>query len=129
MWICHPMAAGKPLTVKLAAFSAAMFFLWTLAAGNTESPRRIEITAKKFAFDPAEITVKVGEPVVLVMHSIDVTHGLELARLHIKAEEIKKKKKTEIKFTPQEVGHYVGLCAHFCGPGHGAMRLQINVVP
>jgi cytochrome c oxidase subunit II len=118
----------KIVTVKLVAFSAAIFFIWTLAADQPDSPRRIEITAKKFAFDPAEVTVKVGEPVVLVMHSTDVTHGLELGRLHIKAEEIKKNKKTEIKFTPQEVGHYVGLCAHFCGPGHGAMRLQIDVV-
>ena len=117
------------MTVKLAALSAAIFIAWTLAASPTDSPRRIEITAKKFTFDPNEITVKVGEPVVLVMHSVDVTHGLELGRLKIRAEEIKKNKKTEIEVTPQEVGHYVGLCAHFCGPGHGAMRLQIDVVP
>ena len=117
------------MTVRTAAFPAALFLVWTLAAGQTESPRRIEITAKKFAYDPNEITVKVGEPVVLVLHSSDVTHGFEVPRLNIKAQDIKKNKKTEIKFTPQEAGHYVGLCSHFCGPGHGAMRLQIEVVP
>jgi len=34
-----------------------------------------------FAYLPAEITVKKGEPVVLVMHSGDVAHGIEFKEL------------------------------------------------
>jgi cytochrome c oxidase subunit 2 len=48
--------------------------------------------------------------------------------LNIKSDEIKKDKETEIHFTPEKVGHYVGQCAHFCGKGHGEMKLQIDVV-
>jgi cytochrome c oxidase subunit 2 len=36
-----------------------------------ETPRRIEISAKKFSYSPNEITLKKDEPVVLVFHSED----------------------------------------------------------
>jgi cytochrome c oxidase subunit 2 len=116
-------------TVKLAAFLAAIFFAWSLAGGRAQSPRRIEIIAKRFTYDPDVITLKRGQPVVLVMRSSDVAHGLKVEELNIKSDEIKKDKETEIQFTPEEVGHYEGQCAHFCGIGHGSMKLQIDVVP
>jgi len=37
--------------------------------------------------------------------------------------------RTELQFSPQQTGHYVGQCAHFWGKGHGAMKLQNDVVP
>jgi heme/copper-type cytochrome/quinol oxidase subunit 2 len=46
-----------------------------------ESPRRIEVTAKQFEFQPSEITVKKGQPVVLVIKSADVAHGLRFRDL------------------------------------------------
>ena len=36
------------------------------------SPRRIEVTAMSFAFEPAEITIKKGESIDLVLNSADV---------------------------------------------------------
>jgi len=119
----------KVIAVKRAVFLAVMFFVWSMPAGRAESPRRIEIIAKRFTYDPDVITLKRGEPVVLVLHSIDVTHGLKVAELNINSEDIKKGKDSELQFTPQEPGQYVGQCAHFCGKGHGSMKLQINVLP
>jgi len=75
------------------------------------------------------ITLKKGQPVVLVMRSSDVAHGLKVDELNIKSDEIKKGKETLIQLTPNETGHYVGQCAHFYGVGHGSMKLQIEVVP
>jgi cytochrome c oxidase subunit 2 len=114
--------------VRPVVFLAAIFLVWSLAAGRAESPRRIEIIAKRFTYDPDVITLKRGQPVVLVMRSIDVTHGLKVDGLNIKSGEIKKGKETEIQFTPEEAGHFVGQCAYFCGAGHGSMKLQIDVV-
>ena len=91
------------------------------------TPRRIEIVASRFSYNPNEITLKKGEPVVLVFHTTDVTHGFKLAEMHVKSE-IKKGQDTEVAFTPTEAGHFVGKCAHFCGKGHGSMTLQINVI-
>jgi cytochrome c oxidase subunit 2 len=116
-------------TVKLAVFLVGIFFVWSLAAGGTEPPRRIEIIAKRFTYYPDVITRKRGQPVVLVMRSSYVAHGLKVEELNIKSDEIKKDQETEIEFTPEEVGQYVGQCAHFWGIGHGSMKLQIEVVP
>ena len=98
-------------------------------ASSGETPRRIEITAKRFSYEPDVITLKKGEPVVLVMRSSDVTHGIKVDELNLKSEDIKKGKDTEIRFTPQIAGHFTGKCAHFCGKGHGSMILQIDILP
>ena len=116
-------------TFKSAVFLAVITLVWSMPAGRAGSPRRIEITAKRFTYDPDTITLKRGEPVVLVLHSIDVTHGLKVEDFNIKSDDIKKGKETEIQFTPQQTGHFTGKCAHFCGKGHGSMKLQIDVVP
>lgn len=113
---------------KADATLVALLLLCSVPQVRSEAqPRRIEITASRFSYSPNEITLKKGEPVVLVFHSTDVTHGFKLAEMNIKSE-IKKGKDTEVAFTPTEVGHFVGKCAHFCGKGHGSMTLQINVV-
>ena len=52
-------------------------------ASGQAAPRRIEITAKRFDFTPAEITLKRGEPVVLVLKSADVPHGLRFRELGV----------------------------------------------
>jgi len=58
------------------------------AAGSDEagaqSPRVIEITASRFAFEPADIEVLVGESVQLVVHSTDVQHGFSIPTLGIR---------------------------------------------
>lgn len=117
------------ITTKLVAFFAAVSLFATALASHAETPRRIEIIAKRFTYDPNVITLKKGEPVVLVMRTVDVTHGLKVEELNLKSEDIKKGGETEIRFTPEQTGHYIGKCAHFCGKGHGSMTLQIDVVP
>jgi cytochrome c oxidase subunit II len=115
------------IRVKSVLFWTAIFLVG-IAAGRAESPRRIEIIAKRFTYEPNVITLKKGQPVVLVMRSADVTHGLKVDGLNIQSGDIKKDKETEIEFSPQQTGHFVGQCAHFCGRGHGEMKLQIDVV-
>ena len=47
------------------------------------APQRFEITAKRFSFTPNEITVKKGQPVTIVLKSMDVDHGLRIRDLYI----------------------------------------------
>ncbi len=79
--------------------------------GPCRVTRRIEIIANRFTCDPDVNTLKRGHPVVLVLRSIDVTHGLKIDEMNVRSEDIKKGKETEIQFTPGETGHYVGRCA------------------
>ena len=85
------------------------------------------MTAQRFAFEPNEITVKKGEPVVLVIKSKDVIHGLVIEDLGVRTTELKKGEATELKFDPETTGTFEGKCAHFCGKGHGSMTLTVHV--
>jgi cytochrome c oxidase subunit II len=105
---------------------AALLLSCTLFAGP-EKPRRIKVSASKFAYSPNQITLKKGEPVVLVLRSMDVTHGLTIPDLGVNTTEIKKGKDSEVTLTPEKVGHFAGQCAHFCGAGHGSMIFQVEV--
>jgi cytochrome c oxidase subunit II len=91
------------------------------------APRRIEITAKRFNFTPGEITLKKGEPVVLVLKNTDVAHGVRFRELNLEVKAGKGETK-EVAFTPDKVGTFVGHCSVFCGPGHGTMTMTLHVV-
>jgi cytochrome c oxidase subunit 2 len=102
--------------------------VFTVSPAPAQSaPRRIEVTAKRFDFDPAEITVKKGEPVVIVLKSVDVPHGLSFRDLGVNVKAAKGQT-AELSFTPTKVGDFVGQCSVFCGSGHGKMKLTLHVV-
>jgi cytochrome c oxidase subunit 2 len=116
-------------------YFAKTVFVILLAAGSltisgfapaADAPRKIDITAKRFGYEPAEITIKKGESVMLELTSQDVTHGLKFKEMNLNAK-IEKKKTTELAFTPTEAGDFVGHCSVFCGSGHGGMALTIHV--
>jgi cytochrome c oxidase subunit 2 len=114
--------------VKTILFGCVAMWSLTLSGFTSapDGPRRIEVSAKRFAYSPAEITVKKGEPVVLVLTSEDVTHGLKFKELNLNAK-IAKGKPAEVAFTPDKTGDFVGHCSVFCGSGHGSMTLTLHV--
>ena len=119
---------SKRLPVKiLYAYLFLAPLLWVHPARAADAPRRIEITARRFAFDPGEITVKKGEPVVLVLKSADVAHGLRFRELDVNVK-VAAGGTAEISFTPQKTGDFVGHCSVFCGSGHGSMTVKLHVV-
>lgn len=120
------------MKLKLAQPSifAAVLVAALLLIQNTpgqHSPRRIAVTAKRFQFEPGAITLKKGEPVVLVLTSVDVPHGIRFKELGIEAK-IGKGQTSELAFTPDRIGTFVGHCSVFCGSGHGGMTLTLYVV-
>jgi cytochrome c oxidase subunit 2 len=98
----------------------------SLRAPAADAPRRIEVVAKRFTYVPAEITLKKGEPVVIALRSEDVAHGLKFKELNLQTD-IGKGATSELSFTPQQAGEFVGHCSHFCGSGHGSMTLKLHV--
>jgi cytochrome c oxidase subunit II len=95
--------------------------------GASNEPRHIDVTAKRFAFEPDTITLKKGEPVDLVLKSVDVAHGLKFRELNVDVR-AGKGKTAEVQFTPEKTGDFVGHCSVFCGTGHGSMQLTLHVV-
>src|SRR5262249_8786526 len=91
-----------------------------------DQPPVVAITARRFEFSPGQITLVQGETVRLQVTSADVTHGLVVRPLGID-EEITPGRTTEVTITPQVAGTYRAICDHFCGAGHGGMKMTIVV--
>jgi cytochrome c oxidase subunit 2 len=112
-------------TLSAVAVIATSISFSASAAAPAEG-RRIEVAAKKFSYEPSEITIKKGEPVILVLHSEDVPHGVKFKELNLQTD-IAKGASSELAFTPTKAGDFVGHCSHFCGTGHGSMTLTLHV--
>jgi cytochrome c oxidase subunit 2 len=91
------------------------------------APQRIEVTAKRFDFSPGEITLKKGQPVLLILKSADVGHGIRIRELNVEVK-VGKGGTAQVQFTPDKVGDFVGHCAVFCGSGHGSMIFKVHVI-
>jgi cytochrome c oxidase subunit 2 len=98
-----------------------------VSSAHAQSPQTIEITAQRFNFTPGEITVKKGQPVVLILKSADVAHGLRIRDLNVNVK-VDAGGTARVEFTPDKTGDFVGSCSVFCGPGHGTMKFTVHVV-
>lgn len=116
----------RPLLLVLCLASLATAMSPPLARAQLAT-QTIEIRAKRFNYTPGEITIKKGQPVVLVLKSEDVGHGLRVRDLGINLQ-VKKDGTAEVHFTPDKVGDFTGHCSVFCGSGHGSMTIKIHVV-
>lgn len=78
------------------------------------------VSMKRFEFDPATITVKLGDTVTVNITSTDVTHGFAVPELGVNliapvGETISQ------TFTADKVGSFLIRCSVYCGSGHGSM--------
>jgi len=92
-------------------------------------PRRIEVVARKFAFEPARLEVKVGEPVEITFTSVDTKHGFACKELGLAKVVFGKGDPATVRLTATKPGTYGFKCARFCGLGHGKMKGEIVVFP
>jgi len=116
----------KNKNLAIAALLAVISGLSSLTHAQA-APKKIEITASQFSFSPGEITLKKGQPVLLVVKSQDVAHGIRVRELNV-ALKVNDHGTAQVQFTPQKAGDFVGHCYVFCGKGHGSMVLAFHVV-
>ena len=94
------------------------------AAGTTKlvlaGPNEVHISAKKFEFNPAEVRLKLGQPIILVLTSEDRIHGFKAPDLGLRTE-IVPGQETRLALTPEKAGPIVFFCDVFCGDGHEEM--------
>jgi cytochrome c oxidase subunit 2 len=109
-----------------ALLTVGLFAQMSSTVPAQEQIRTVEVHAHRFAFSPAEITLKRGETVKLRLLSDDVTHSLVIPDLKIN-EVINKAHAAEVTVTPNTVGDFRGKCGRFCGSGHGSMVFTVHV--
>jgi len=91
-----------------------------------ESAQVVKITASKFRFTPDHITLIKGRPVTLQLTSTDRTHGFLIRALKIDTD-IKPGTVTQMTVTPGTAGTFKAICDHYCGVGHGGMKMTVVV--
>jgi cytochrome c oxidase subunit II len=98
------------------------------ALAPQDKAREIQLTAKKYEFNPSVIEVKQGEHIKLIITATDHDHGFECGGLHIN-QLLKKGDPTTIEFTADKAGTFSFRCSHFCGMGHLKMKGKIVAAP
>jgi cytochrome c oxidase subunit II len=115
------------MNLSKAFLAAALLASCAWLPGQAQTgPKVIAIAAKRFEYSPKEIRLKKGETVTLVLTSGDVTHGFLCRPLKIDTD-IPPSQETRVTVTPDKTGEFVAICNHFCGSGHGNMKMKIIV--
>jgi heme/copper-type cytochrome/quinol oxidase subunit 2 len=110
-------------------WSGAVAAAVALLAGSTSAADRpvheIQIAASRYAFEPATIEVRTGEPVRIVVRSTDGVHGFAIPALKIDLQVPKGGEPVNVEFTAPAAGRYEIACSEFCGRGHGQMKAAL----
>jgi cytochrome c oxidase subunit 2 len=105
----------------------------------------IEVTAKKYEFNPSPIRVKAGTKVQLKVTTLDRKHGIKISPYADGADTkgepglvftskedcftIDKDAPATVEFVAKTPGTYAIKCCVHCGLGHGGMKGQLIVEP
>lgn len=95
--------------------------------GQASSPRVVEITARRYMFEPSVVEATVGERLRLVIRSADGPHGLEIKQFKVSKEVQRGGAPVEVEFTADKEGTFPILCSLYCGDGHGDMKGSLVV--
>jgi len=120
------MTRRMAATVYLLAstFSAS----WTPGiAEATQAQQVVKISARRYEFQPTNITLRKGSTTVLRLTTEDRVHGFNIPAMNVRAD-IVPGKVTEVTLLPQKQGDFEFFCDIFCGSGHEDMRGKITVV-
>lgn len=90
------------------------------------APRVVEVSAKQFEFTPKEVHLRAGEPVTIRLVGTDRAHGLLVKPLGVDLD-ASPEKPDQITITPTAPGTYPAICDHYCGSGHGNMKMTVVV--
>jgi cytochrome c oxidase subunit 2 len=110
----------------IALIATALLSITLLSVAQETAPRVVEITAKKFEFNPKQITLKRGEPVTIRVVSTDRAHGFLVKPLGLDLD-TDLGKPAEKTITPDTAGTFPAICDHYCGSGHGNMKMTVIV--
>lgn len=91
-------------------------------SSQEREPRRIDVIARRFAFEPSEIEATPGERIELSIKSADGVHGIEIKQLKIKREIPRGDTPVRIDFTAPAPGRYPIVCSEYCGANHDDMK-------
>ena len=115
------MNAGRRKLMCGALATGALAVLQAGRAIASGEPRVIELVARRFRYEPNEIQLTVGEPVVIAITSLDFVHGMNIPDLG-KRLDLLPGRVTRLELQPTAEGVIEFVCDNFCGDGHEEMH-------
>lgn len=116
-------------TIAATMMVLAVVLLRDACAASANSPIPvITIHARRYQFEPSEITLKQGETVRLIFIADDAAHGITVKGLGLDLE-LPRHKPREKVLTPSTIGDFAGECSRYCGNVHNRMTFVIHVQP
>jgi len=108
---------------SLLGCSAVAVGAWALGSGAAQGAgtQTVEIVARRFSFEPAQIPLKAGVRVQVVVQAIDFVHGMNFPELG-KRYDLVPGTPTRFELNPTAPGAIEFLCDNFCGEGHENMH-------
>jgi cytochrome c oxidase subunit II len=135
-----------PTVIVLILFTFSMITLGEVEARSEEPGVTIEVEGFQWQWrflypdggevvgtigEPPTLVVPVGEPIRLVLTSLDVNHSFYVPDFLIKRDLIDfgaNRPPNEIEFVVTEEGTYAGQCAEFCGTAHADMTFVVEAM-
>jgi cytochrome c oxidase subunit II len=132
MWIGHETSTRKrgwqSAVAGMMMVLAVLLLRHTCAGSTNHHIPAITIHAKRYRFDPSEITLKQGETVQLIFIADDAPHGITVKGLDLDLE-LPRHAAREKVLTPSTIGDFAGECSRYCGNGHDRMTFVVHVRP
>src|ERR1700730_2997393 len=86
-----------------------------------QAVHEIQVTLRKYEFNPGSLHVKKGERVRLIMAAVDHDHGFKLDDFDIN-QKVRKGTTAIVEFTADKSGTFQFRCSNVCGLGHRGMK-------
>jgi len=105
-----------------------VMMLAVVTRGQAPDAKIVRVSAERFAYTPAEITVEKGTVVEFHLTSEDTDHGFRIIGTEVNAEIPKRRRgETVVRYTADTAGRFIIECSRPCGAGHTAMRATLVV--
>jgi cytochrome c oxidase subunit 2 len=113
------------LLVAIGATSAAVWARQVRGGGDVKT---IDVTASRFHFEPATISVAQGDNVRLRLHSADRSHAFAIKAFRVKTLIPNGGDAVTVEFVADQAGTFAFTCSEYCGTGHSRMKGQLVVL-
>ena len=118
----------RNVSMLLLALCATAVGAW--AGGATSGPdvQTVDVTASRYQFEPATISVAQGDTVRLRLHSADRSHAFAIKAFRVKALIPKGGDSVTVEFVADQAGTFAFTCSEYCGLGHSGMKGTLVVL-
>ena len=118
----------RNVSMLLLALCATAVGAWAGGATGGRDVQTVDVTASRFQFEPATISVTQGETVRLRLRSADRSHAFAIKAFRVKALIPEGGETVTVEFIADQAGTFPFTCSEYCGTGHSRMKGKLVVL-